>query len=166
MVSSNVAVTPHAALAGLCVTLAAVALSHCRPSSSLGSACDPVSERRAVDGLTVEVQCAGGPPLRGPARLLYRLTLDLNETGAAALESLPGIGPARAAAIERERLRGRFESVADLERVHGIGPLTAGRLRRWLSVVPAGGRPAESAEVAEPRASGQAFASPATGRDE
>ena len=103
MVSSNTAVTPHAALAGICVTLAAVVLSQCRPSSSLGSACDLVSERQALDGLTVEVQCAGGPPLRGPARLLYRLTLDLNETGAAALESLPGIGPVRAAAIERER---------------------------------------------------------------
>ena len=92
--------------------------------------------------------------------------MDLNATSAAALESLPGIGPVRAAAIARERLRGRFESVDDLERVHGIGPLTTARLRRWLSVAPADGTLAGSAELAEPRASGHAFTLSAPGRNE
>ena len=54
-----------------------------------------------------------GPP--GP--------VDVNRAGAAELESLPGVGPATAAAIVAERdAGGPFATVADLERVRGIGP--------------------------------------------
>lgn len=49
--------------------------------------------------------------------------LDLNAATASQLESLPGIGPATAAAIVDDRERhGPFAAVADLERVPGIGP--------------------------------------------
>jgi competence ComEA-like helix-hairpin-helix protein len=61
-------------------------------------------------------------------------TIDLNRASAALLERLPGIGPARAAAIVRERERGEFASVADLERVSGIGPGIRRALEGWLMV--------------------------------
>ncbi|MGI9590651.1 MAG: ComEA family DNA-binding protein [Myxococcota bacterium] len=82
------------------------------------------------------VSCAGGAPLRGPARLLFGLRLDPNLADAKSLESLPGIGPARAAAIVAERDRRRFESLEALTRVSGIGPRTLERLRPWLEVAP------------------------------
>lgn len=49
--------------------------------------------------------------------------IDVNRATAAQLESLPGVGPATAAAIVTDRERnGPFVSVDDLERVPGIGP--------------------------------------------
>jgi competence protein ComEA len=86
---------------------------------------------------TLHVVCAGGAPLRGPARLLFGLRLDPNRADAAALEALPGIGPARAAAIVAERDRRPFASLDALTRVHGIGPRTVDRLRPWLEIAPA-----------------------------
>ena len=75
--------------------------------------------------------------LRGPVRRLFGLPLDPNRADASTLETLPGIGPARAQAIVRERCRRRFESPTDLLRVHGIGPRTLARLSPWLAVEPA-----------------------------
>ncbi len=49
--------------------------------------------------------------------------VDVNRASASELESLPGVGPATAAAIIAERERdGPFSSFDDLERVTGIGP--------------------------------------------
>ena len=49
--------------------------------------------------------------------------VDLNAASAAELETLPGVGPATAAAIVDDRERhGPFASVDELERVPGIGP--------------------------------------------
>ena len=49
--------------------------------------------------------------------------IDVNRAIASELETLPGVGPATAAAIITERDRnGPFVSLADLERVPGIGP--------------------------------------------
>jgi len=66
------------------------------------------------------------PPdeVKGPARLLFGLALDPNRADAAALEALPGIGPARAAAIVAARCERPFAGAWDLERVPGIGPRT------------------------------------------
>jgi competence protein ComEA len=56
--------------------------------------------------------------------------LDANVATKAELESLPGIGPATAAAIVTERERnGPFLNVDDLERVPGIGPAKLDRIR-------------------------------------
>ncbi|MBM3307639.1 MAG: helix-hairpin-helix domain-containing protein [Candidatus Eisenbacteria bacterium] len=56
--------------------------------------------------------------------------VDVNRATAEELEALPGIGPARAAAIValRER-RGGLGSLEDLLDVKGIGPKTLERLR-------------------------------------
>jgi hypothetical protein len=94
----------------------------------------PASAAAVLDGWTTAVQCGGDhehPPewLRGPARLLFDLPLDLNRADALALQSLPGIGPSRADAIVRARCQRAFGSLAELERVRGIGPRTVAALK-------------------------------------
>ena len=71
----------------------------------------------------------------GAMRLLVRLPIEVNRASAAELELVDGIGPALAREIveERER-RGPFSSLADVERVRGIGPTTMARLGSQLSV--------------------------------
>jgi competence protein ComEA len=102
-------------------------------------ACEAPRESAARDGHTTEVRCDGrGPPVRGPARLLFGLRLDPNRADARALEALPGIGPARAAAIVAERERTPFREVADLRRVPGIGPVTLRRIEPWLEIAEPG----------------------------
>jgi competence protein ComEA len=56
--------------------------------------------------------------------------VNLNSAGISELDGLPGIGPARAAAILQEReSRGPFTSVEELSRVPGLGPSAIARLR-------------------------------------
>jgi competence protein ComEA len=75
---------------------------------------DPASVPSAVDPT--------GEPSSGP--------IDLNSATAEQLESLPGVGPATAAAIVDDRDRnGPFAAVDDLERVPGIGPAKLAALR-------------------------------------
>ncbi len=51
--------------------------------------------------------------------------IDINTASASDFETLPGIGPAKAAAIVAYRTRhGRFKTVSDLDNVPGIGPST------------------------------------------
>jgi hypothetical protein len=95
-------------------------------------------EIASADGWTTEVSCLPGAnptrALRGPARLLFGLTLDLNRADAKALEVLPRIGPRRAAAIVRAREQAEFASVEELVRVRGIGPKTLEGLAGWVGV--------------------------------
>lgn len=59
--------------------------------------------------------------------------VNVNTAGADELETLPGIGPARAADIIAYRERdGPFQSVEDLLGVPGIGPATLDRLRELV----------------------------------
>ncbi len=68
-------------------------------------------------------------------RLLVGLPLDPNTADADLLEQLPGIGPARAAAIvDERRAGGPFAAVDDLIRVRGIGPATLDELRPFLGI--------------------------------
>jgi competence protein ComEA len=68
---------------------------------------------------------AAGQTVTGQAGLV-----DVNAGGPADLEGLPGVGPARAAAIVRYReIHGRFGSVEELGGVPGIGPAALARLQ-------------------------------------
>lgn len=63
--------------------------------------------------------------------------VNLNRASAAELETLPGIGPARARAIIRWREEhGRFRKVEDVLGVPGVGPATLERLRPLVRVGP------------------------------
>jgi competence protein ComEA len=74
---------------------------------------------------------------RGPRGTMEDGRVILNAATTAELETLPGIGPARARAIVelRERL-GRFRRVEELLRVKGIGPRSLSRLRPLVVLDP------------------------------
>lgn len=61
--------------------------------------------------------------------------VNINTASAEELERLPGVGPARAAAIVRlrERVR-RFQHAEDLLRVRGIGRVGFRRMRPYLAL--------------------------------
>lgn len=82
--------------------------------------------------VSAETGVHGG--LTGIARLLDGDSIDLNRASALLLQTLPGVGPVRAAAIVGERERAAFAAVADLERVVGIGPKTRTKIEAWVSV--------------------------------
>lgn len=65
------------------------------------------------------------------------LLLDLNEVPHQQLTLLPGVGPALAERIIRyRRERGRFETLEELRRVDGIGPVLTDQLSGYLYVDP------------------------------
>ncbi|WP_444999192.1 ComEA family DNA-binding protein [Halomonas mongoliensis] len=60
--------------------------------------------------------------------------INVNTADAELLTELPGVGPARAAAIIEEReANGPFESAEDLTRVSGIGEATAASLEDQIT---------------------------------
>ena len=113
------------------------------PSSAPRAAESVDAPRAAVDDTLARAAEAARP--LGPGE-----TIDVNRADAVQLQRLPGVGPARAAAIVREReAGGAFASSADLERVAGIGPAM---IERWAGSVVAGGtarhaRPARPSRV-------------------
>lgn len=125
----------RSASAALGLAIALFGLAWPRPVPE-DPACVEPRESRQQAGHTVEVHCgrSGGSALRGPARMLFGLAIDPNRADARTLEVLPGIGPARAAAILAERERRPFERISDLERVAGIGPATRHKLAPWLGL--------------------------------
>lgn len=75
-----------------------------------------------------DVPPAGAPDTGPPAA--HPPLLNLNSASVSELDGLPGIGPARAAAILQEReARGPFTSVEELSRVPGLGPSAIARVR-------------------------------------
>ena len=61
--------------------------------------------------------------------------VNINTATQAELETLQGIGPAKAKAIvDHRKKNGPFKSPGDLEKVHGIGPSTMKRLRKDITV--------------------------------
>jgi competence protein ComEA len=87
------------------------------------------------EGAVAALACAGaaGPPPEGALPLLFGGRIDLARADAAALEVLPRIGPALAAAIVAERERAPLCALADLARVRGVGPRTRAGLAAWLA---------------------------------
>ena len=78
---------------------------------------------------------AAGGPVPGGAAAVGGAAVDLNLADDAALQTLPGVGPATAAAILSWRdENGRFRSVDDLLGVPGIGPKTLEKLRDRVRV--------------------------------
>jgi competence protein ComEA len=59
------------------------------------------------------------------------LPIDPNQADAATLETLPGIGPARALAIVEAR---PFRRIEDLDRVPGIGPRTLAGMAAAIAI--------------------------------
>ena len=77
--------------------------------------------------------------------------IDLNTADSSALESLPGIGPSKAAAIIQYRTdNGPFKTVDELDNVSGIGPSTLTSVRDLVSIGAASGKP--EARSTEPSA--------------
>jgi len=75
--------------------------------------------------------------LSGDSENFYNYPLNINEADQLALESLPGIGPAKAADIIAYRqMIGSFTSLEDLLDVSGIGPSTLDSLRDYLICEP------------------------------
>ena len=61
--------------------------------------------------------------------------VNINTATQAELETLKGIGPAKAKAIiEYRQKKGSFKSVDDLQNVSGIGPATVQKLRKDITV--------------------------------
>ena len=89
-------------------------------------------------GEATAVQADGGSGLSGGgdgAAPTAAEPLDLNAADLAALDSLPGVGPATARAILEERARrGGFRSTRDLLRVPGIGEGRFARLKDRVRV--------------------------------
>lgn len=80
-------------------------------------------------GLILATSRSGEPGAPAPAHV------DINRADEAELQLLPGIGPAMAARIARDRAeRGPFWSVDDLTRVTGVGERTVRRLRPHATV--------------------------------
>ena len=61
--------------------------------------------------------------------------VNINTATQAELETLQGIGPAKAKAIiDHRKKNGAFKSADNLEKVNGIGPATLKRLRKDIAV--------------------------------
>jgi competence ComEA-like helix-hairpin-helix protein len=134
--------------AGTALAAALLGLALAWPAPAPDPCAAPV-EWAAAQGRSRVVACdrSAGAPLRGAARRLFGLPLDPNTADALSLETLPGIGPARARAIVEARQRRPFERTEDLGRVHGIGPRTLERLVGLVAVEARRGTlAAESAE--------------------
>jgi competence protein ComEA len=128
-----------AVLVALALPCAEPAQRSCPSPHVLGTGDGGVSPLVACDG-------AGEGALGGALPLLFGGRIDLAGADAAALDVLPGVGPALASAILAERERAPFCTLGELERVHGIGPRTLARLAPWLEV----GRDPRCARLSDP----------------
>jgi competence protein ComEA len=86
------------------------------------------AKRRSTRGKTSTTSGRGGRG-KGRAAAAPSGPVDVDVADSAALETLPGIGPALAARIVADRgARGAFGSPAGLDRVRGIGPALVRKL--------------------------------------
>lgn len=88
--------------------------------------------------------------------------VNINTATAAELDTLPGIGPSKAAAIVQYREEnGPFASVDALDAVPGIGPATLENLRGLIEVAGGNAAPARTPATPPPPAAAAASAAPA-----
>jgi len=85
------------------------------------------SEAEVGDGSTV---AKGAPSSSGSASSSASNAVNINTASAGQLDSLPGIGPSKAAAIVADRdANGPFSSCDELSRVTGVGAKTVATLK-------------------------------------
>lgn len=91
--------------------------------------------RPVSDGEQLVVPRVGEAPPTGPAGVASDGRVNLNTADEAALDTLPGVGPAIAGRIiEWRESNGRFASVEDLLSVSGIGPKMLESIRDLVTV--------------------------------
>jgi competence protein ComEA len=67
--------------------------------------------------------------------LAYAASVNINTADVTQLDTLPGIGPSKAAAIIDYRTRnGPFSAIEDIQKVSGIGPVTFANLKDSITV--------------------------------
>lgn len=90
-----------------------------------------------LDGTKVEVFTPGSGSVSAPSATqpTSGAPISLNSADQAALETVPGIGPVRAAAIIAFREeRGGFEAIEELLEVQGIGPTILASIRELVTL--------------------------------
>lgn len=102
-------------------------------------AIDPATDLEGIEG---EVVAALTREQRAQTPLADGEQIDVNRAPADELRRLPGVGPSLAAALVEERERAPFRRTADLERVGGVGEVTARRLAPYLRFEPGAPRSA------------------------
>ena len=85
--------------------------------------------------------------------------VNINTASQAELETIKGIGPAKAKAIvEYRKKNGNFKSVDDLDKVHGFGKKTVDKMRKDINVgnatAAAAGKPAKTVKTDKPKTVG------------
>ena len=98
---------------------------------------DPATDLEGIEG---EVVAALTREQRAQTPLADGEQIDVNRAPADELRRLPGVGPSLAEALIEERERAPFRGAADLERVGGVGEVTARRLAPYLRFEPAAPR--------------------------
>lgn len=105
------------------------------PATSEWTPVDTTTARSRPEALLEAVEEGLAVEERASRPLSPGERIDPNTASVEDLRRLPGVGPARAAAIVEERLRGgAFRSAPDLVRVPGIGDATARRIGPYLSI--------------------------------
>ncbi|MBD3917905.1 ComEA family DNA-binding protein [Paenibacillus sp. PR3] len=105
-------------------SVATIAVSQTAPNASLPETAQPPSAPAAEESSAVVSAAPDG-------------RIDINHATAQQLDELPGIGPAKAAAIVADReANGPFRSVDDLDRVKGIGAKMIEKLRASVVALP------------------------------
>lgn len=102
-------------------------------------AIDPATDLEGVEG---EVVAALTRERRAQTPLADGEQIDVNRAPTDELRRLPGVGPSLAAALIEERERAPFRRTADLERVPGVGEVTARRLAPYIRFEPGAPRSA------------------------
>ncbi len=65
----------------------------------------------------------------------YAATININTATAAQLDTLPGIGPSKSAAIVDYRTKnGPFNTIEDIQKVSGIGPVTFANMKDSITI--------------------------------
>ena len=111
---------------------------------------DTIDHATDLEGIEGEVVAALTREQRAQTPLADGERIDVNHAPADELRRLPGVGPSLAEALIEERQRAPFRDAADLERVGGVGEVTARRLAPHIRFELAASSPAPDPMVRRP----------------